>query len=205
MSHTALASHRPMMKKFKIDNRIGLIWVLALALIGTLFLIDWHGYGENPCNHQLFYNETMFQNDAVTLNNLSFPQPDISSSLVGSGSSRNFNWLVNSTTGNEISSISDMKKICKSMRTSGNSCFWNPKSRVTGKTCSTCRAVCLSQQKSLTFIQFSIGVALIAFILQPGVSFYIAVASSMTDTKYQVRMCDNMSVFHYIFASEASP
>jgi len=57
---------------------------------------------------------------------------------------------------------------------------------VTGEHCTTCRPVCLSTQRSLNFIQFSIGVALIAIMLQPGVVFYIVVASNITNKQYQV-------------------
>ena len=103
------------------------------------------------------------------------------------GSSGSLEWPDDSTTSNETLPVAeDSIAVCESLSTSDNKCFWNPNSRVTGEKCSTCRVVCLSQQKSLTFIQFSIGVALIAFVLQLGVAFYVAVASNMTEKRSQV-------------------
>ena len=175
------------MKKFKLDSRIGVIWTLSVGLVGMLLLTDWHGYGKNPCNHHIYQNQKMIQNQTANLSDSSFFETSGDSSLSGFVSSGSLEWLNYSTTNNEtLPATEDSITVCESLSTSDNKCFWNPNSRVTGEKCNTCRSVCLSQQKSLTIIQFSIGVALIVFVLQPGVAFYVAVASNMTQKRSQV-------------------
>ena len=80
---------------------------------------------------------------------------------------------------------------CESVKPStSDTCFWNPQSRVTNETCTTCRAACLGRKTHLHFVQFSIGIICFALLLQPGVVFYVIVASNLTSKKNQVHTCD---------------
>ena len=76
---------------------------------------------------------------------------------------------------------------CEAQSTSSRQCFWNPQSRVTGDYCSTCLPACLSQQTSLNFYQYSLGVVFLTagsnllYVLVP------ALASDVTPPNNQVR------------------
>ena len=76
---------------------------------------------------------------------------------------------------------------------SSHQCFWNPESRVTGEFCNTCLPTCLSQQASLNFYQFSVGVFLISAGSWLGYVFISAVASDITSVESQVEMCCRIS------------
>ena len=182
--------YSPIMERLKIDSRVGLLGVLLVALIGTLLLSDWHGFGGNPCNPLSMNVSSVSQkstsNDGLDKSH-SFSAHDSIWSGSGSGLDRGHDGA--NTSENEDSLL--VREFCESLSTSDHQCFWNPKSRVTGEHCTTCRSVCLSKQKSINFIQFSIGVALIAIMLQPGVVFYIVVASNITDKQFQVCLTCN--------------
>ena len=75
---------------------------------------------------------------------------------------------------------------CESYSTSLHRCFWNPKSRVTGDYCSICLQTCLSENVSLNFYQFIIGVFLTAMGSILGFVFDSALISDVTPTKNQV-------------------
>ena len=54
------------------------------------------------------------------------------------------------------------RQSCEALSSSGHQCFWNPQSRITGDFCNTCHKSCQSEQKSMNFYQFVIGVLLIS-------------------------------------------
>ena len=75
---------------------------------------------------------------------------------------------------------------CETRSTSGQHCFWNPQSRVTGDYCNTCRQTCLSQEASLNFYQFNVGVFLTAMGSILGYIFNNALTSDVTSERNQV-------------------
>ena len=75
---------------------------------------------------------------------------------------------------------------CEALSGSGDQCFWNPQSRVTGEFCNTCVAGCLSEQKSLDIYQFSAGVLLLSVSTPLGFVFVSAIASDITSVEMQV-------------------
>ena len=51
--------------------------------------------------------------------------------------------------------------LCESFAGPPLNCFWNPHSRITGKTCPRCDRLCRSRQTTLNFVQFIMGNCLI--------------------------------------------
>ena len=192
---------------FKIESRIGLVTVMLLALIGSLLLADWHGFGGNPCSIDNIEQSTVTAGDmfndsraANSSEEFKLSGSGFLTSTRGSGSGqateREWLWVDNDNntdvwdTDNTSSSLGlellvDLE-LCDSQSTSSHQCFWNPKSRVTGEHCTTCRPVCLSTQKSINFIQFSAGVFILTILLQPGLVFYSVVTSNITKKRHQV-------------------
>ena len=91
----------------------------------------------------------------------------------------------------EYISVEGGGQVCKSLSTSGNECFWNPNSRVTGEYCAECFKVCRSVGKSLNFIQFSVGLALFSMTLVPFQLGTIFLTSDVVPLKYQVLVLHN--------------
>ena len=56
----------------------------------------------------------------------------------------------------------DARCVCESFSGPPYNCFWNPNSRITGQYCPRCESHCRSTDHSLNFIQFIVGVCLIA-------------------------------------------
>ena len=75
---------------------------------------------------------------------------------------------------------------CETRSTSGQHCFWNPQSRVNGDYCNTCNKTCLSQEASLNFYQFNVGVFLTAMGSILGFIFNNALNSDITSANNQV-------------------
>ena len=170
--------------------------VSFLGLIASLVVTDWHGYGENPCSldnlGHVIINISSEGNDSQSIGSAQ-------SQLVSSGSGVNIYGLsddspidtvINTSNDTNIwlreNDFSNNEEICRSLSTSEDRCFWNQKSRVTGEECNICRAVCLSQQKSLTFIQFCVSTFLFSLLTQSGLVFYSVVASYQVERKHQV-------------------
>ena len=85
---------------------------------------------------------------------------------------------------------------CRNLSTRGSECFWNPNSRVTGEYCIECFKVCRSVEKSLNFVQFSIGALLFATTLSPFQISPVMLVSEVIPLKYQVL---DASVHGYIY------
>ena len=169
--------------------------VSFLGLIASVVVTDWHGYGENPCsldNLRHIINVSSEGNDSQSLGSAG-------SQLVSSSSGMNIYGLSDDSpidtfidTPNDTNILlkeydfSSNEELCESLSTSEDQCFWNRKSRVTGEECNICRAVCLSQQKSLTFIQFCVSTFIFSLLTQSGLVFYSVVASYQVERKHQV-------------------
>ena len=165
---------------------------MLLAMIASALMADWQSYGHNPCSLENVRSVTTPNGSYAEHNPENFSED--SSSLVFSGSGNNLSGLSSSiliatSTNSSIRSIVRQysnQQLCMSLTTAENQCFWNLESRVTGEKCSNCRAVCLSQQKSLTFIQFIIGMFIFALIIQPTLNFLSVVASNLVKNEDQV-------------------
>ena len=87
---------------------------------------------------------------------------------------------------NSTSNSSLCQQWCEALSNSSHQCFWNPKSRVTGEFCNTCLSTCLSEQASLNFYQFGLGVVLICISGPLGFVFISAITSDVTSVESQV-------------------
>ena len=174
-----------------MDNRLFLIIAVLLGLLGSVLVGDWQGIGHDPCssaniigtfntstNGRLEDNDYsqsgMFSAESA-LNSGGdsiYPLP-LSDEISSSTNSSLRNWWVES---------------CEALSSSSHQCFWNPKSRITGEFCNTCHTACYSEQKSLNFYQFSLGMSLIAVCAAIGFVFISVVISGYGTLKQQVNL-----------------
>ena len=141
----------------KMDNRHILGLCLVCVVVGSLLFGDWQAISHDPCT-SMKYND-YYHNSSIT----------------GSGETE-------FSTNN-----SQLVYICEAFSGSGDKCFWNPQSRVTGEFCNTCATSCLSQQKSLDIYQFSAGGALLAMSATLGFVVASAIASDVAGDGSQVK------------------
>ena len=87
--------------------------------------------------------------------------------------------------------------ICEAFSGSPYHCFWNPNSRITGKYCARCPQLCRSVDHTLNFIQFVIGVSLIALAHPIGRTVLTLIASDAMGTISQVRVHVRLLVYDY--------
>ena len=145
---------------------------LLCALIGSVLITDWQAIGRDPCSAAF--------NSSITDSMLN---DSYSGSYVG-------DFLTNETPDTEVTNTSslylELLETCIARNSSSDRCFWNPQSRVTGNFCNSCISACLSEQKSLDIVQFSIGALLIASSASLGFVFISAVTSEITSIDSQV-------------------
>jgi hypothetical protein len=152
----------------KVENRVMLGVSLLCALIGSVLITDWQAIGRDPCSAAF--------NSSITDSMLN---DSYSGSYVG-------DFLINETSDTEVTNTSSSYlEACIAQSSSSDRCFWNPQSRVTGDFCNSCAPACLSEQKSLDIVQFSIGALLIASSASLGFVFISAVTSEITSVESQ--------------------
>ena len=142
----------------KGNNRLMVGLSFIISLCGCALIGDWQAINGDPCS---------FQN--VTINNTEA----LNNTLTIDANLTEF----------QLSVIN-----CELQSTSSHQCFWNPQSRVTGEHCSTCLPTCLSQQTSLNFYQFNVGVFLTAMGSILGYMYINALNSDVTPMRNQVRI-----------------
>ncbi len=76
--------------------------------------------------------------------------------------------------------------VCEAFSGSPYHCFWNPNSRLTGEYCSRCEPLCRSQQHSIHFVQFVIGLSLVTYAYPMGRLSITLIASDALGTASQV-------------------
>lgn len=158
------------MKTLAVDNRKALAGLLCVAIVGVFTMSDWQAIGTDPCS-TFCIHDISFENKSISTN--------ISYSCSGDVEIISLNPLFNL-------SVNDVADACEAASTSKYTCFWNPRSRVTGKYCSDCTQRCRSNQKSLYFAQLCVGIVMIIMVLQIVTVVLTVVASDYTPTKYQV-------------------
>ena len=156
-----------------VDNRVMLGISLLCALTGSAFVSDWQAIGHDPCSAA--------PNSSITdgMFNDSYNEVFYTGDLFS-----------NETSDTEVTNTSspylELLKAYIAQSSSSDRCFWNPQSRVTGDFCNSCAPACLSEQKSLNIVQFSIGALLIASSASLGFVFISAVTSEITSVESQV-------------------
>ena len=165
------------MKSFNVANRAILLFCIVATLVGSLISSDWQAFGHDPCHYTLSSrssNDTLTQLENYTalfhmnetlytlkFDNHSFVPLSVNASYLRADH-------------------------CIALSTEDHACYWNPVSRVTGKLCSECHPTCRSQQKSINFVQFSIGFSIIVFVSQLFLTSVYSVTSDYTPKRYQV-------------------
>ena len=156
--------YRWAVKVFKVDNRKILGMTYVVCFVGAVLMGDWQAVNqEDPCS--LAGSNSVCENGTF-----SGMQPD----LLGSGLSCGI--------GENVSE----QLVCEEQICSGHQCFWNPQSQVTGECCSTCLPVCLSQQTTINFYQFTLGILLISFATPLAFVVVSAMASDIAPVTSQV-------------------
>ena len=153
-------------KAAKLDNRILLGIAFIFVLVGSLLMGDWQTInGNSSCSSAAVELSSNASTNAESIEDM-FSNSISNSSL--------YQQLVES---------------CEALSSSSHQCFWNPKSRITGEFCNTCLPTCLSEQASLNFYQFSLGVILICISGPLGFVFISAITSDVTSVESQVHYC----------------
>ena len=178
----SLIFYRIVLKSFSVANRAILLFCILATLLGCLISSDWQAFGHDPCHYTLSstsFNDTLIQleNDtAYTKFNKTLDTQDLSSVTIDE------HFIVPPSINASLLHANH----CIAMSTEEHTCYWNPVSRVTGKLCIECHPACNSEQKSINFVQFSIGLSLILFISQLFLTSVFSVASDYTPKRYQV-------------------
>ena len=176
-----------LLKSFQVSNRAILLFCILATLTGSFLCSDWQAIGHDACSvsgTHLADNITLKNTTtglvSVNLDELSLPVPSINMSLV-------------------------FANHCIAMSTEDHSCYWNPTSRVTGKVCIECHPACRSEQRSINFIQFCVGINIILFVSQLFITSVYSVASDCAPKAYQVGVylytSDRLCTCNYICVS----
>lgn len=162
---------RTAIKLLAINNRAALAAMFGLAIAGGIIMTDWQAIGTDQCT--LFCaNKTSSLSDT---NSSNISNPFETCAKITEEWSLGMSY-----------SISDIADSCEAASTSKHTCFWNPRSRITGKYCADCTRRCNSIQKSLYFAQLCVGSMILILVLHVIVPLVNVVTSDYTPTKYQV-------------------
>ena len=180
-----------------------LLFCILATLVGSLLASDWQSIGHDPCSYAFSKTNPPFNatHDNSTVSsrtdspqNVTQNQQEVIDDIIynnGTGDSillsSDFDeYLVEGTSPLSVNGSLFFADHCKNMSTEHHTCYWNPISRVTGKLCIECRAVCRSERKSVNFVQFCFGICIILFVSQLFLTSVYSVASDYTPKVYQV-------------------
>ena len=173
-----------------MDNRLFLIFAVLLGLLGSVLVGDWQGIGHDPCSSANIIGPFNTSTNGSRLEDNDHSQSGMFSADSTLSSGGDSIYLL--PLSDEISSSSNSSldnwwvESCEALSSSSHQCFWNPKSRITGEFCNTCHTACYSEQKSLNFYQFSLGMSLISVSAILGYLFVTIVISGYGTLEQQV-------------------
>ena len=199
---------RLLLQRLKLDNRIIAILGIFCTVTGMVLMADWQSIPPDPCtNFSLYYHPEL----PNSLSNISLNPCSIASSDCQWPSNGGSVYNVSAKRDKDIviesflqmpESIAHTQEVhpvlnstaynmamnvCESLRESQYHCHWIPKS--TGTLCQACPAICRGIDRTLNFIQFTIG----AFIFGGTISLVristVIVISDVVSKDYQVRCC----------------
>lgn len=171
-----------------------MLFCITATLAGSLVSADWQAFGHDPCRSYSVLSSTSFNNTINQLENYTMLSHTNETLQLASFGEHSFISL-------SINASLLHAKHCGALSTQDHVCYWNAVSRVTGKICTECHPVCKSQQRSINFIQFSIGFSVILFVSQLFLTSVYSVASDYTPKRYQVSTIYLRSI-SYTAASE---
>ena len=76
--------------------------------------------------------------------------------------------------------------LCEAGSSNEHNCIWSCVSKVTGNSCQYCPPLCRSDEKSISFVQFSIGMVLIVICLQMFITVTVSITTDITPPALQV-------------------
>lgn len=173
------------MKSVKVSNRAILLFCISATLTGSLLSSDWQAIGQDPC-HDTF-SRTALENSTVNVQPTNTTDSEITNELLIEYDDDSI------TLPPSMNSSLTFAEHCTGMSVADHACYWNPVSRVTNKLCTRCHPTCRSEQKSINFIQFCIGISIILFVSQLFLTSVYSVASDYTPVAFQVYiyLCHN--------------
>ena len=167
------------MKSIKVSNRAILLFCILATLTGSLLSSDWQAIGHDPC-HDTF-SRTALENSTVYAQQTNTTDSETANEHL-------LIYYDNDSTPipPNINSSLSIAEHCTGISITDHACYWNPLSRVTNKLCIRCHQTCRSEQKSINFIQFCIGICIILFVSQLFLTSVYSVASDYTLVAFQV-------------------
>ena len=175
------------MREFGVTVRKRFMLSFSMIIVGAAIISDWQSLGNDPC--LLVVPETNDANNTAQLfaNNSHYLWQDNSTYEVSHPIHGN-NSLEGHVSSNNYSLEEVLLKAiyCKARSSMDDTCYWNPLSRVTGKLCKECYPVCRSVQKSLNFVQLSIGATLFITAVPFSATTLLLIASDFVPQEIQV-------------------
>ena len=187
---------RYILQRLHVDNRVSSLIALSLALSGSLIATDWQAVRGDPCGQFSEIEEVNFTRFVGT-----------SGGASGSGSGMGRVCEIDSESylciaeksGVDLEECgvmqSETEKVvapnasCVCEAFSGASkfnCFWNPRSRVTGRDCQRCTRLCRGHDHSLNLVQFLVGMSIVSTSITMGRISITLIASDALAGKSQV-------------------
>ena len=203
-------SCRILLQYLRMNNRIMFIVALLISVAAAVLLADWQSLPYDPCTEfSLYYHPELVERYKQEIKNSSGLVPrDISLEHYGgllwekSADGTPLYSVVNETPSAIVSHHPSANRInkevidlavnkCESLYTSLH-CHWTPMSLITGKDCPDCRLLCRSVDKTLNFIQFCLGAALL-LISVPSVR--VSLVNVITDyVNKQIQVSDEIAL-----------
>ena len=203
-------SCRILLQYLRMNNRIMFIVALLISVAAAVLLADWQSLPYDPCTEfSLYYHPELVERYKQEIKNSSGLVPrDISLEHYGgllwekSADGMPLYSVVNETLSAIVSHHPSANRInkevidlavnkCESLYTSLH-CHWTPMSLITGKDCPDCRLLCRSVDKTLNFIQFCLGAALL-LISVPSVR--VSLVNVITDyVNKQIQVSDEIAL-----------
>ena len=177
------------MQRLKLNSRIIAILGIFSSVVGLILMADWQSIPHDPCtDFSLYHHPEITNNHLDRLNPCLTAQSGCHRPQNG-GSVHNVSAAENKvavielflqyvempesivrTQGERpvfnVTTYNRAMNVCESLRESQYHCHWVPKSVLTGELCEVCPAMCRGIDRTLNFIQFTIG-ALIYRISYP--------------------------------------
>ena len=171
------------------------------GLLGSVLIGDWQGIGHDPCSSANIIGPFNTSTNGSGLEENDYSQSGMFSADSALNSGGDSIYSLPFSDGISSSSNSSFNnwwvESCEALSSSSHQCFWNPKSRITGEFCNTCHKTCYSEQKSLNFYQFSLGMSLIALSGILGTVFVPIVISGYGTLEQQVAIVISFPLYSY--------
>ena len=143
---------------------------LSLNIVSLLIMSDWQAIGSDSCTeYSLFHHPQLADQYRMEL-----AESNVSESGMVSVQSL------------QVVEDDVYQMAVNRCESAGEHCHWIPNSLVTHKHCSDCQPICRSTQKTLNFVQFTIGVITFTTTVQISYTGVFVLISDSFTKQYQV-------------------